>query len=74
MVKVTGETHLAFSSREILDAILTTNKMVGAVSKKGKGGVLHKFNPEQAYDHVDSNFLIYSLQHMGFGSKPCWWI
>lgn len=45
-----------------------------ARSRSGTPGLVCKLNIEKAYDHVNSNLLMYLLRRMGFGVRWCRWI
>jgi hypothetical protein len=60
--------------RQILDLVLIANDCLDSRFKFRDLGVLCKLDMEEAYDHVDWNFLLYLLRRCGFGEKWCLWI
>ena len=60
--------------RQILDAALVANEAVDSVLRKKEKGILCKLDIEKAYDHIRWDFLLQTLERMGFGSKWIRWI
>ena len=68
--KVVNAAQNAFvEGRQILDASLLANEIVDSLLRKREKGILCKLDIEQAYDSVNWNFLIQTMQKMGFGEK-----
>jgi hypothetical protein len=55
--------------RQILDPILVAKKCLDSRLRFGDPGVIYKMDLEKAYDHVNSDFLLYMLRRCGF-EKP----
>lgn len=73
--KVIGEAQNAFlSGRYILDGVLITNEAIEFIDKKNRKCMVFKVDFEKAYDCVNWEFLITTMQQMGFGDKRCKWI
>ena len=60
--------------RQILDAALVANEAVDSVLRRKEKGILCKLDIEKAYDHIRWDFLLQTLERMGFGSKWIRWI
>ena len=60
--------------RQILDAALVANEAVDSVLRRKEKGILCKLDIEKAYDHIRWDFLLQTLERMGFGSKWIKWI
>ena len=60
--------------RQILDAALVANEAMDSVLRKKYKGILCKLDIEKAYDHIRWDFLLQTLERMGFGSKWIRWI
>ena len=60
--------------RQILDAALIANEVVDSVLRRKEKGLLCKLDIEKAYDHIRWDFLLQTLERMGFGPKWIMWI
>ena len=60
--------------RQIMDAVLIANEVIGSILKRNRGAILCKLNIEKTYDNVEWYFLLAVLEKMGFGEKWCRWI
>ena len=60
--------------RQILDAVLIANETVDSILRRKEKGILCKLDIEKAYDHIRWDFLLQTLERMGFGSKWIRWI
>jgi hypothetical protein len=60
--------------RQILDSVLIVNECVDSQIRSGDPGLLCKLDLEEAYDHVNCDFLLYLLQRCGLGEKWRDWI
>ena len=60
--------------RQILDAVLIANEVVDSILRRKEKGILCKLDIEKAYDHIRWDFLLQTLERMGFGSKWIRWI
>uniref|UniRef100_A0A251TIJ6 Putative reverse transcriptase domain-containing protein n=1 Tax=Helianthus annuus TaxID=4232 RepID=A0A251TIJ6_HELAN len=60
--------------RFILDGPLVLNELIGWVKKGGKKAFLFKIDFEKAYDNVNWDFLISTMEQMGFPELWCRWI
>ena len=60
--------------RQILDASLIANEVIDSIMKKKEKGILCKLDIEKAYDTLNWNFLLSSLQKMGFSERWIEWI
>lgn len=56
-------------NRQILDSVLITNEYLDNRLKAGNAGVLCKLDMENAYDHVNWDFIIYLLGRCGLGVR-----
>ncbi len=54
--------------------MLIANKCLDNRLKSGIAGLLCKLDMEKAYNHVNWNFLMYMMEHYGFGSKWRNWV
>ena len=60
--------------RQILDVVLIANEAVDSILRRKEKGILCKLDIEKAYDHIRWDFLLQTLESMGFGSKWIRWI
>ena len=60
--------------RQILNAALIANEAVDSILRRKEKGILCKLDIEKAYDHIRWDFLLQTLERMGFGSKWIRWI
>ena len=60
--------------RQILDASLIANEVIGSMQKRKERGILCKFDIEKAYDQINWSFILKVLKKMGFGDKWVGWI
>ena len=75
MGSIISQSQNAFvEGRQILDAVLIANEAVDAVLRRKKKGILCKLDIEKAYDYIRWDFLLQTLERMGFGSKWIRWI
>ena len=75
MSKLVNTSQNAFvAGRQILDASLIANVVIDSITKKKEKGILCKLDIEKAYDTLNWNFLLSSLQKMGFGERWFEWI
>ena len=75
MSKLVNTVQNAFvAGRQILDASLIANEVINSITKKKEKGILCKLDIEKAYDTLNWNFLLSSLQKMGFGERWIEWI
>ncbi|KAJ9549250.1 hypothetical protein OSB04_021793 [Centaurea solstitialis] len=73
--KVISEPQSAFiKGRNILDGVLIANEVVDFVRFKKRKGLIFKVDFEKAYDSVDWNCLLGTMNRMGFGKKWIGWI
>ena len=64
---VSSSQNAIVEGRQILDAVLITNKVVDSLLKSNECGVKCKLDIEKAYDHLKWDFLLQVLRKMGFG-------
>ena len=75
MVLIISQSQNAFvEGRQILDAVLIANEVVDSALRKKENGLLCKLDIEKAYDHIGWDFLLLTLEKMGFGPKWIRWI
>ena len=60
--------------RQILDAALIANEVVDSVLRRKEKGILCKLDIEKAYDHIMWDFILQTIERMGFGPKWIRWI
>jgi hypothetical protein len=73
--KIISKSQSAFiNGRQILDPILIANECLDSRLRLGEPGVICKMDLENAYDHVNWDFLLYVLRRSGFRGKWCSWI
>ena len=60
--------------RQILDAVLIANEAVDSILRKKEKGILCKLDIEKDYGRIRWDFLLQTLESMGFGSKWIRWI
>ena len=60
--------------RQILDAALIANEAVDSTLRRKEKGILCKLDIEKAYDHIRWDFILQTLERMGFGSKWIRWM
>ncbi|XP_058092540.1 uncharacterized protein LOC131238988 [Magnolia sinica] len=74
-LKLFRKTQGAFVlGRQILDAALIAHECINSIFGERKSGLVCKLDIEKAYDHVDLEFLDYTLGRMGCGNKCRGWI
>lgn len=70
-----SKTQNAFvKGRQILGVMLMANECLLNSLKLGELWLLCKLNMENAYEHVNWDFLLYLLERCSFGMKWCTWI
>ena len=62
------------AGRQILDAALIANEVVDSVLRRKEKGILCKLDIEKAYDYIRWDFIMQTLERMGFGPKWIRWI
>ncbi|KAJ9558860.1 LOW QUALITY PROTEIN: hypothetical protein OSB04_013474 [Centaurea solstitialis] len=73
--KVVSDPQSAFiKDRNILDGVLIANEVVDFIRNRKRKGLIFKVDFEKAYDTVDWNFLLETMNRMGFGKKWIGWI
>ena len=75
MKMIISQSQNAFiEGRQILDAALIANEAVDSILRRKEKEILCKLDIEKAYDHIRWDFLLQTLERMGFGSKWIKWI
>ena len=73
--KVISPSQNAFvEGRQILDAALIANEAVDSMLRRNDGGVVCKLDIENAYDHVNLEYVLEVMRRMGFGQRWLSWI
>lgn len=72
---IMGPSQGAFvGNRQILNGVLIANELIDSRKKSHKEGVMFKIDMEEAYDHVEGDFVDYMLCKFGFGNLWRGWI
>ena len=67
---ILSPTQNAFiQGRKITESVLIANECLDSRPKSESPGLLCKFDLENAYDHVNWNFLMYMMERFGCGAK-----
>jgi len=75
MSKLVDTHQLAFiKGRQIMDAILIANECVDVRKITKIPGILCKLDIEKAYDHLNWDFMWYTLERIGFGNRWINWL
>jgi hypothetical protein len=75
MEKIISKSQNVFiRGRQILDPVLIANECIDSRLRSSEPGVICKMDHENAYDHVNWDFLLYMLSRCGFREKWCSWI
>ncbi|KAK3199765.1 hypothetical protein Dsin_023180 [Dipteronia sinensis] len=75
MDSVIGPSQMAFvKGRQIMDSFVISKEIIHSWKKTGKRGLLVKLDFEKAFDSVDHEFLLETLERMGFGLRWRNWI
>lgn len=61
--------HAFVEGRQIMVMVFVTNELLDDQLFRKRDGVLCKFDMEEAYDHVNEDFIDYMLMRVGFGDK-----
>ena len=54
--------------------MLIANEAVDSILRRKEKGILSKLDIEKAYDHIRWDFILQTLERMGFGSKWITWM
>lgn len=57
-----------------MDGVLIANELIDSRKRVGKEGVILKIDLENAYDHVEWDFVDYMLGRFGFGGTWSLWM
>ncbi|PWA92818.1 reverse transcriptase domain, Reverse transcriptase zinc-binding domain protein [Artemisia annua] len=71
---VTPFKYLGLPGRQILDGILVANEIVNHAKKASLKLLLFKVDFEKAFDSVNWNFLLKTMEKMGFGRRWMSWM
>ncbi|RVW40791.1 Transposon TX1 uncharacterized 149 kDa protein [Vitis vinifera] len=75
MGEVIFDSQQAFvQRRQILDVVLIANETLNSRLKDNKSGLLLKMDIENAFDHVNWDFLMEVMSKMGFGHRWINWM
>ena len=73
--KIISKLHNAFiRGRQILDLVLITNECLDSKLRSRELGVICKMYLEKVYDHINRDFLLYTLKRYGLRGKWHSWI